>query len=198
MAHSPLPDAGEELLEAVAPPEDPSTPSDPSNAQMTNARALRQPALSAAFEAAARNQLAAATRDDLSHAAAKVTALLQITDPAHFAARAKEVLADWDAVTANTLLVPAAADTLEAAAVTAYAAGLQRPAEMANDRGNWGHAGRPGQVGGSAPGGGGSAKQKIKDVLSGKLDEAVLDKVHPDVAAKIKAIKTMYKETKTK
>jgi phage gp29-like protein len=87
--------------------------------------AKEQGKISDAFEAASAKQLAAATHEDMSHAAAKVKALLQITDPAHFALRAKDVLAEWDDVTANTLLAPKAADVLAPIIGTAYAQGKE-------------------------------------------------------------------------
>jgi hypothetical protein len=89
----------------------------------------QQPKVTDKLEESSLDHLAAAEHEDLAHAAAKVKALLQITDPAHFAARAKEVLGEWDDVTGNTLLVPKSADALLLVIGAATAQGLQRAKE---------------------------------------------------------------------
>ena len=96
------------------------------------------PKVSEKLEQASRERLAGATHEDMAHAAAKVKALLQITDPGHFAARAREVLGEWDSVTANTLMVPKAADALDQITATAFADGIQQtknPAEAGSKKG---------------------------------------------------------------
>ena len=133
----PAPAEGEEILTAVAP----ETPDDEAanKAEQTNDAAGRVPArgvpkISPSLESASRAKLAAATHDDLSHAADKVKALLQITDPAQFVNRAKEVMAEWDEVTANALMVPKSADALASVIATAYLQGAQsaKRAEVTN------------------------------------------------------------------
>lgn len=97
--------------------------------------AAAAPKPSEEFEQVSRERLAAATHEDMAHAAEKVKALLQITDPEHFAARANEVLGEWDSMTANTLMVPKAADALAPIIGTAFATGLQRPSAASLE--NW-------------------------------------------------------------
>jgi hypothetical protein len=152
--------------------------------RQSTATAGQPPKVSDQLEEASRKKLASATHEDMAHAAAKVKALLQITDPDHFAARAKEVMGEWDAVTANTLMVPKAADALAPIVGTAYAQGLQRPDTTLE---NW-NPDQP-RVPAGSPGGGqfASASDKVAAVRDGKLDEAAYAKVSPETAAKIKA-----------
>jgi hypothetical protein len=144
-----------------------------------------QPELSDKFEDAAREQVAKAFHEDMAHATAKVKALLQITDPAHFAARAKDVLGEWDNLITNTLLVPKAADALLPIVGTAYAQGLQ---PKITPLGNW-DPDQPRVLAGSSSGGQfASSKDKVIAVRDGKLDESAYAKVSPETAAKIKRV----------
>ncbi len=131
----PLPKPGAECLQAP----DPAPPADidpasgalrpgkakPGKNKPGFTNALATSPVSGKFEDAARGQVAAALREDLGHAAAQISALLQIDDPEHFKTKAAQLQARWDQITANTLLAPASADTLANVIGTAYAQGLQ-------------------------------------------------------------------------
>jgi hypothetical protein len=84
------------------------------------------PALSEDFTGAAGEAYAAALRQDMAHAAAEVTAFLEIleSDPEHAQKLAPAFLEKWKITTGNTLLTPSSADTLASIAGTAFLDGV--------------------------------------------------------------------------
>lgn len=115
---------------------------------------------------------------ELQHAAGKVIAILQIQDPDLRERKLKQLAAQWDGITLDTLQAPTGlADAIANITGTGLAAGLsERPgAALANDNPNHDEKGLFS-----------SAEDKVKAVMSGKLDESAYAKVSPETAGKIK------------
>jgi hypothetical protein len=145
----PLPDEGADILQPPAAPAPSSYPGekpggiqlDPVTGQpvvpdpqaaFTNNTGSSQ--VTDKFTDAAVKQFADALHEDLSHAAQKLIAALEITDDSLREKKLKELLAAWPGITADTIIAPQSADTLANAIATAYAHGVQSPgpAQMTN------------------------------------------------------------------
>jgi hypothetical protein len=132
----PLPDQDAEILQPVSTPPAGAPSVDPAKkeeeqTQFTNAGA---PQVTDKFTDAAVQQFTDSLHEDLSHAAQKLIAALQITDDTLREKKLKELLAAWPGITADTIITSKSADTLANAIATAYAHGVQSPgpAQMTN------------------------------------------------------------------
>jgi len=195
----PLPKPDEDVLTSAAPAADPNgkpgtagpngqPPVPPGatdkNPEFGNVAAARQRAADS-LDAGSQELVIEAILSEFGAINERLAAVAKIDDADLQKQKLAAILADLDKLEKNLHHDPAVAQAIYKILSANLANGLagEKP-EFANS--DPGHTGRPGQVGGSAPGAG-SPVQKLKDVMSGKLDEAVYAPVTADVAAKIRA-----------
>ena len=180
----PVPEAGEDLLTKPQPPALPGQPGKPQPdldeaPELANSQ-LSTPQLS--------TDLGACLHEMILPLLKRLEAIAAVDDAGIQQHMIEKLLKDFpsiaNAIQADDSLAKKLSPTLAGALVS----GLKGKAEMANSNDNHLPPGTGGgQFASGNAAGGGAAVEKVKEVLSGKSDEAVYAKVAPDVATKIKA-----------